>query len=52
MPAAEVQGIANQYGVNKSRFWTKPINCTGTSRSTRPARSSRATWGCGRRSTT
>ena len=29
MPAAEVQGIANQYGVNKSRFWTKPINCTG-----------------------
>ena len=29
MPAAEVQGIANQYGVNKSRFFTKPINCTG-----------------------
>jgi len=29
LPAAEVQGIANQYGVNKSRFWTKPVNCTG-----------------------
>jgi len=29
LPAAEVQGVANQYGVNKSRFWTKPINCTG-----------------------
>jgi ABC-type transport system substrate-binding protein len=29
LPAAEVQGVANQYGVNKTRFWTKPINCTG-----------------------
>ena len=29
LPAAEVQGVAGQYGVNKSRFWTKPINCTG-----------------------
>jgi len=29
LPAAEVQGIANQYGVNKSRFWSKPVNCTG-----------------------
>jgi len=29
LPAAEVQGIAGQYGVNKSRFWTKPVNCTG-----------------------
>ena len=29
LPAAEVQGVASQYGVNKSRFWTKPINCTG-----------------------
>jgi ABC-type transport system substrate-binding protein len=29
LPAAEVQGVANQYGVNKSRFWTKPVNCTG-----------------------
>jgi ABC-type transport system substrate-binding protein len=29
LPAAEVQGVANQYGVNKSRFWTKSQNCTG-----------------------
>jgi peptide/nickel transport system substrate-binding protein len=29
LPAAEVQGIASQYGVNKTRFWTKPVNCTG-----------------------
>jgi peptide/nickel transport system substrate-binding protein len=29
MPPAEVQGVANQYGVNKSRFFSKPINCTG-----------------------
>jgi ABC-type transport system substrate-binding protein len=29
LPAAEVQGIANQYGVNSTRFWTKPVNCTG-----------------------
>jgi ABC-type transport system substrate-binding protein len=29
LPAAEVQGVANQYGVNKTRFWSKPINCTG-----------------------
>jgi len=29
LPAAEVQGVAQQYGVNKSRFWTKPVNCTG-----------------------
>lgn len=29
LPAAEVQGIANTYGVNKTRFWTKPVNCTG-----------------------
>ncbi|MEK6274206.1 MAG: ABC transporter substrate-binding protein [Actinomycetota bacterium] len=29
LPAAEVQGIANQYGVNKTRFWTKAVNCTG-----------------------
>ena len=30
LPAAEVQGIANQYGVNKTRFWAKPINCLGS----------------------
>jgi ABC-type transport system substrate-binding protein len=29
LPAAEVQGVANTYGVNKTRFWTKPVNCTG-----------------------
>jgi ABC-type transport system substrate-binding protein len=29
IPAAEVQNVANQYGVNKSRFWTKSQNCTG-----------------------
>jgi len=29
LPAAEVQGVAKKYGVNKSRFWTKPVNCTG-----------------------
>jgi ABC-type transport system substrate-binding protein len=29
LPAAEVQGVAKKYGVNKTRFWTKAINCTG-----------------------
>jgi len=29
MPPAEVQGVANQYGVNKTRFWSKAQNCTG-----------------------
>jgi peptide/nickel transport system substrate-binding protein len=29
LPAAEVEGIAKTYGVNKSRFWTKAVNCTG-----------------------
>ena len=29
IPPSEVQGVANQYGVNKSRFFTKPVNCTG-----------------------
>ena len=24
-----MQGIASKYGVNKSRFWTQPVNCTG-----------------------
>jgi peptide/nickel transport system substrate-binding protein len=27
LPAAEVQTIANQYGVNRSRFWVKPSDC-------------------------
>jgi oligopeptide transport system substrate-binding protein len=29
LPAAEVIGVANRYGLNKTRFWTKPVNCTG-----------------------
>jgi ABC-type transport system substrate-binding protein len=29
LPAVEVQGVANQYGLNKTRFWSKPVNCTG-----------------------
>jgi ABC-type transport system substrate-binding protein len=29
IPAAEVQNVANQYGVNKTRFWSKSQNCTG-----------------------
>ena len=29
LPAAEVQNVASQYGVNKTRFWAKPQNCTG-----------------------
>ena len=29
IPAAEVQNVANQYGVNKTRFWSKPVNCIG-----------------------
>jgi peptide/nickel transport system substrate-binding protein len=30
IPAAEVQGVANQYGVNRSRFWVEPTSsCTG-----------------------
>ena len=30
VPAAEIQGVADQYGVNKTRFWVKPQNCTGS----------------------
>ena len=29
IPPAEVQGVHNQYGLNRSRFWSLPINCTG-----------------------
>ena len=29
VPAANVSEVAQQYGVNKTRFWAKPINCTG-----------------------
>ena len=24
IPAAEVQNVANQYGVNRARFWVEP----------------------------
>ena len=29
LPAAEVQNVANRYGVNRTRFWAKSQNCTG-----------------------
>ena len=30
IPAAEVQGVANEYGVNRSRFWVEAMSsCTG-----------------------
>ena len=30
IPAAEVQSVANQYGVNRARFWVKPMgSCLG-----------------------
>ncbi len=29
LPAAEVQGVANQYGVNRTRFWVKAVGCLG-----------------------
>jgi ABC-type transport system substrate-binding protein len=29
LPAAEVEGVAKTYGVNKTRFWAKSQNCTG-----------------------
>ena len=28
-PAAEESSVAKRFGVNKSRFWSKPVNCTG-----------------------
>jgi ABC-type transport system substrate-binding protein len=30
LPAAEVEGVARRYGVNKTRFWVKPMRCLGT----------------------
>jgi ABC-type transport system substrate-binding protein len=30
IPAAEVQNVTNQYGVNRSRFWSMPTSCTGS----------------------
>ena len=33
IPAAEVQGVASQYGVNRSRFWVEPMSsCTARDR--------------------
>jgi ABC-type transport system substrate-binding protein len=29
IPAAEVDAIANRYGVNRTRFWVKPWSCVG-----------------------
>jgi peptide/nickel transport system substrate-binding protein len=29
LPSAEVQAAAERFGVNKTRFWTMPVNCTG-----------------------
>jgi ABC-type transport system substrate-binding protein len=29
LPSAEVQGVADQYGVNRTRFWVKPVGCLG-----------------------
>jgi peptide/nickel transport system substrate-binding protein len=29
LPPDRVQGIADQYGVNRTRFWAQPENCTG-----------------------
>jgi ABC-type transport system substrate-binding protein len=29
LPPDQVTGVKNQYGLNKSRFWAEPQNCTG-----------------------
>jgi ABC-type oligopeptide transport system substrate-binding subunit len=29
LPSAEVQGVKAKYGLNKGRFWSMPVNCTG-----------------------
>jgi oligopeptide transport system substrate-binding protein len=29
LPAAHVQETADRFGVNRTRFWTEPVNCTG-----------------------
>jgi oligopeptide transport system substrate-binding protein len=29
LPNAEVQGVADRYGVNKTRFWVEPNSCLG-----------------------
>jgi peptide/nickel transport system substrate-binding protein len=29
LPASEVESVARQYGVNRTRFWAKPVGCLG-----------------------
>jgi peptide/nickel transport system substrate-binding protein len=29
LPAAEESRVAKRFGVNKTRFWSQPVNCTG-----------------------
>jgi len=29
LPAAHVHEVAGRFGVNRTRFWSKPMNCTG-----------------------
>jgi len=29
LPAAHVQQVADRFGVNRTRFWSKPVSCTG-----------------------
>jgi oligopeptide transport system substrate-binding protein len=29
LPAERVREVADRFGVNRSRFWTMPVNCTG-----------------------
>jgi peptide/nickel transport system substrate-binding protein len=29
VPPAEIAGLRKKFGINKSRFWAKPLNCTG-----------------------
>jgi len=29
LPAAEVEGVARSYGINRTRFWVKPLGCVG-----------------------
>ncbi len=29
IPAAEVKSVRERFGVNKGRYWTQPVNCTG-----------------------
>ena len=29
LPAAKLEDVANRFGVNRTQFWTMPVNCTG-----------------------